>query len=115
MRHVLIIALVGLLAASASLIPGDAHAGTCKWGSIAIGCNGSCVEIYFQALVSGCTYTVDVQTRPCSGGSWTTVATNVTSPYQDCSGGGVDYRLVLNCPDCSITRITNPLGCTSCP
>ena len=118
-RRLLAIALgLGLLAAVVVPFVRQSQAATCKWRNIAIGCNGDCVEIIFQDPAVNCPgSTVDVQSIGGCSGSWTTIATNVTSPVLvNCSNPGTssDYRLVVHC-SCGGDIYSSALGCTTCP
>ena len=117
-RRLFVVLSAGFLLLALAIIAADSNAATCKWRNIAIGCNGDCVQIAFQNPAGSCPgSTVDVQRRDCTGGAWTTIATNVTSPVNvscDTPGVGYDYRLVVNC-SCGGVMDSGPLGCTTCP
>lgn len=94
------------------------QAAGCGWGNIAVGCNGDCVQLAFTPACGQCPHTtVDVQRQSCGGGgSWSTIATNVTSPVSvscDQAGNGWEYRLVANC--CGGPVYSQSTGCITCP
>lgn len=80
-------------------------------------CDGHCVVFYFGTSAS-CGGTVELQRRSPGGSTWTTVATNISSPYTYCPANcGIsceyEYQLKLTC-GCGGPAYSGVLGPIDC-